>query len=40
MIGPLLAFEVLTAFFLEASFLGVMLFGWKKVGKDRTSSPA
>lgn len=31
-IGPLLAFEVLTAFFLEASFLGVMLFGWKKVG--------
>jgi cytochrome d ubiquinol oxidase subunit I len=32
-LGPLLAFEVLTAFFLEASFLGVMLFGWKKVGK-------
>lgn len=31
-IGPLLAFEVLSAFFLEASFLGVMLFGWKKVG--------
>jgi cytochrome d ubiquinol oxidase subunit I len=31
-IGPLLAFEVLTAFFLEASFLGVMLFGWNKVG--------
>ena len=31
-IGPLLAFEVLTAFFLEASFLGVMLFGWKRVG--------
>ncbi|HEY3947534.1 cytochrome ubiquinol oxidase subunit I [Phenylobacterium sp.] len=31
-IGPLLAFEVLTAFFLESSFLGVMLFGWKKVG--------
>lgn len=31
-IGPLFAFEVLTAFFLEASFLGVMLFGWKKVG--------
>jgi len=31
-IGPLLAFEVLTAFFMEASFLGVMLFGWKKVG--------
>jgi cytochrome d ubiquinol oxidase subunit I len=30
-IGPLLGYEVLTAFFLEASFLGVMLFGWKKV---------
>src|ERR1700692_4170980 len=26
--GPLLAYEVLTAFFLEAGFLGVMLFGW------------
>ncbi|MFI4965142.1 MAG: cytochrome ubiquinol oxidase subunit I [Caulobacterales bacterium] len=31
-IGPLLAFEVLAAFFLESSFLGVMLFGWRKVG--------
>ena len=31
-IGPLFAFEVLTAFFLEASFMGVMLFGWRKVG--------
>ncbi|MGZ3276209.1 MAG: cytochrome ubiquinol oxidase subunit I [Caulobacteraceae bacterium] len=31
-IGPMLGFEVLTAFFLEASFLGVMLFGRKKVG--------
>jgi cytochrome d ubiquinol oxidase subunit I len=31
-IGPLLGYEVLTAFFLEASFLGVMLFGWKRVG--------
>ncbi|HZZ33163.1 MAG TPA: cytochrome ubiquinol oxidase subunit I [Phenylobacterium sp.] len=31
-IGPLLAFEVLAAFFMEASFLGVMLFGWRKVG--------
>jgi cytochrome bd ubiquinol oxidase subunit I len=31
-IGPLLGYEVLTAFFLEASFLGVMLFGWNKVG--------
>src|ERR1700742_829661 len=31
-IGPLLAYEVLTAFFLEAGFLGVMLFGMAKVG--------
>jgi len=31
-IGPLMAYEVLTAFFLEAGFLGVMLFGLKKVG--------
>jgi cytochrome d ubiquinol oxidase subunit I len=30
-LGPLLGYEVLTAFFLEASFLGVMLFGWKRV---------
>lgn len=30
-LGPLLGFEVLTAFFLEASFLGIMLFGWNKV---------
>lgn len=29
--GPLLLYEVLTAFFLEAGFLGVMLFGWNKV---------
>lgn len=32
-LGPLLGFEVLTAFFLEASFLGIMLFGWGKVSK-------
>lgn len=32
-IGPLLGFEVLTAFFLEASFLGIMLFGWNRVSK-------
>jgi cytochrome d ubiquinol oxidase subunit I len=31
-IGPLMAYEVLTAFFLEAGFLGVMLFGMNKVG--------
>lgn len=29
--GPLLGYEVLTAFFLEASFLGIMLFGWNRV---------
>ena len=33
-IGPLMAYEVLTAFFLEAGFLGVMLFGMRKVGKQ------
>src|SRR5689334_9351698 len=32
-VGPLMAYEVLTAFFLEAGFLGVMLFGMQKVGK-------
>jgi cytochrome d ubiquinol oxidase subunit I len=32
-IGPLLAYEVLSAFFLEAGFLGIMLFGMEKVGK-------
>lgn len=31
-LGPLLSAEVLTAFFVEAGFLGVMLFGWDKVG--------
>lgn len=31
-IGPLMAYEVLTAFFLEAGFLGIMLFGRKRVG--------
>lgn len=30
--GPLLTYEVLTAFFLEAGFLGVMMFGWNRVG--------
>src|SRR5215831_10141540 len=29
--GPLLAYEVLTAFFLEATFLGIMLFGMNRV---------
>ena len=31
-IGPLMAYEVLTAFFLEAGFLGIMLFGRSRVG--------
>lgn len=31
-IGPLMGYEVLSAFFLEAGFLGVMLFGMEKVG--------
>ncbi len=30
-VGPLLAFEVLSAFFLEATFLGIMVFGWGRV---------
>lgn len=32
-IGPLMGYEVMSAFFLEAGFLGVMLFGMKRVGK-------
>ncbi len=32
-VGPLMGYEVLTAFFLEAGFLGIMLFGMKKVGE-------
>jgi len=32
-VGPLMAYEVLSAFFLEAGFLGVMLFGLARVGK-------
>nr|WP_254447500.1 cytochrome ubiquinol oxidase subunit I [Sphingomonas sp. ID1715] len=32
-IGPPMQYEVLTAFFLEAGFLGVMLFGMEKVGR-------
>ena len=30
-IGPLIGYEVMTAFFLEATFLGVLLFGWGRV---------
>jgi len=33
-IGPLMGYEVLSAFFLEAGFLGVMLFGMRRVGKE------
>ncbi|OXT00760.1 cytochrome ubiquinol oxidase subunit I [Notoacmeibacter marinus] len=32
-LGPLMGYEVLTAFFLEAGFLGVMLFGRERVGE-------
>ncbi len=37
--GPLLAYEVLTAFFLEATFLGIMLFGMRRVS-NRTHTIA
>ena len=33
-VGPLIGYEVLTAFFLEATFLGVMLFGWNRVSPN------
>jgi cytochrome d ubiquinol oxidase subunit I len=36
-VGPLMAYEVLTAFFLEAGFLGVMLFGMSKSAAACTS---
>jgi cytochrome bd ubiquinol oxidase subunit I len=32
-VGPLMSYEVLTAFFMESGFLGIMLFGWNRVGK-------
>ncbi len=32
-ISPLLVFEVITAFFLESGFLGIMLFGWNRVSR-------
>lgn len=31
-LGPLFTYEVLTAFFIEAGFLGIMIFGWDRVG--------
>ncbi|MCK5089046.1 MAG: cytochrome ubiquinol oxidase subunit I, partial [Hyphomicrobiaceae bacterium] len=33
-IAPLIGYEVLTAFFLEATFLGIMLFGWSRVSPN------
>lgn len=33
-VGPLLGYEVMTAFFLEATFLGIMLFGWTRVSPN------
>ena len=38
-LGPLMAYEVLSAFFLEAGFLGIMLFGREKWATDCTCSP-
>jgi cytochrome d ubiquinol oxidase subunit I len=32
-VGPLMAYEVMSAFFLEAGFLGIMLFGRERVGE-------
>lgn len=31
-LGPLFIYEVLSAFFIEAGFIGIMVFGWDKVG--------
>lgn len=39
-VGPLIGYEVLTAFFLEATFLGVMLFGWKHVSPNMHAAAA
>ncbi len=33
-VGPLIGYEVLTAFFLEATFLGILLFGWQRVSPN------
>lgn len=33
-VGPLIGYETLTAFFLEATFLGIMLFGWRRVSSN------
>lgn len=39
-IGPLIGYEVLTAFFLEASFLGIMLFGWNRISPNLHTAAA
>ena len=39
-VGPLLGYEVLTAFFLEATFLGIMLFGWQRVSPNLHTASA
>jgi cytochrome bd ubiquinol oxidase subunit I len=41
-IGPLMAYEGLTAFFLEASFLGILLLSprWKGIGRRRPGHPS
>ncbi|MCI3132206.1 cytochrome ubiquinol oxidase subunit I [Phenylobacterium aquaticum] len=38
-VGPLMAYEVMSAFFLEAGFLGVMLFGRRRSASACTSPP-
>jgi cytochrome bd ubiquinol oxidase subunit I len=39
-VGPLIGYEVLTAFSLEATFLGVLLFGWKHTPPRLQALPA
>ncbi len=39
-LGPFFMYEVLSAFFLEAGFIGIVLFGEKRSGPGCTSSPA
>ena len=39
-VGPLLGYEVFTAFFLEATFLGIMLFGWNRVSPNLHTASA
>ena len=39
-LGPLFTYEVLTAFFLEAGFIGIMLFGMDRVPRQTPATPA